>query len=153
MQTATSHQPSHPMCGDLSRCRLPPVINLLTLCAAIFPGADCHQSSTFPPYVRRSFQVQTATSHQPSHPMCGDLSRCRLPPVINLLTLCAAIFPGADCHQSSTFPPYVRRSFQVQTATSHQPSHPMCGDLSRCRRPPVINLSTLCLSLSRGLFQ
>ena len=37
----------------------------------------------------------------------------------------AAIFPGADCHQSSTIPPWpMCVTIQVQTATSHQPFHP-----------------------------
>ena len=150
MQTATSHQPFHPgLCVSLSRCRLPPVINHSTLAYVChYPGADCHQSSTIPPWpMCVTIQVQTATSHQPFHPgLCVSLSRCRLPPVINHSTLAYVChYPGADCHQSSTIPPWpMCVTIQVQTATSHQPFHPgLCVSLSRCRLPPVINHSTL----------
>ena len=77
--------------------------------AAIFPGADCHQSSTIPPWpMCVTIQGQTATSHQPFHPdLCVSLSRGRLPPVINHSTLTYVChYPGADCHQSSTIPPW-----------------------------------------------
>ena len=150
VQTATSHQPFHPgLCVSLSRCRLPPVINHSTLAYVChYPGADCHQSSTIPPWpMCATIQVQTATSHQPFHPgLCVPLSRCRLPPVINHSTLAYVChYPGADCHQSSTIPPWpMCVTIQVQTATSHQPFHPgLCVPLSRCRLPPVINHSTL----------
>ena len=169
VQTATSHQPFHPgLCVSLSRCRLPPVINHSTLAYVChYPGADCHQSSTIPPWpMCATIQVQTATSHQPFHPgLCVSLSRCRLPPVINHSTLAYVChYPGADCHQSSTIPPWpmcvtiqvhchqsstippwpMCATIQVQTATSHQPFHPgLCVSLSRCRLPPVINHSTL----------
>ena len=150
VQTATSHQPFHPgLCVSLSRCRLPPVINHYPLAYVChYPGADCHQSSTIPPWpVCVSIQVQTATSHQPFHPgLCVSLSRCRLPPVINHYPLAyVCLYPGADCHQSSTIPPWpMCVSIQVQTTTSHQPFHPgLCVSLSRCRLPPVINHSTL----------
>ena len=96
-------------CCDLFRCRLPPVINHPTLAYV------CH------------YPGQTATSHQPFHPgLCVSLSRCRLPPVINHSTLaCVCHYPGADCHQSSTIPPWpMCVTIQVQTATSHQPFHP-----------------------------
>ena len=149
-QTATSHQPFHPgLCVSLSRGRLPPVINHSTLAyVCLYPGADCHQSSTIPPWpVCVTIQVQTATSHQPFHPgLCVSLSRCRLPPVINHSTLAYVChYPGADCHQSSAIPPWpMCVTIQGQTATSHQPFHPgLCVSLSRCRLPPVINHSTL----------
>ena len=147
-QTATSHQPFHPdLCVSLSRCRLPPVINHSTLTYVChYPGADCHQSSTIPPWpMWVTIQVQTATSHQPFHPgLCGSLSRGRLPPVINHSTLAYVChYPGADCHQSSTIPPWPMCVTILQTATSHQPFHPgLCVSLS-CRLPPVINHSTL----------
>ena len=110
-QTAPSHQPFHPgLCVSLSRCRLPPVINHSTLAYVChYPGADCHQSSTIPPWpMCVTIQVQTATSHQPFHPgLCVPLSRGRLPPVINHSTLAYVChYPGADCHQSSTIPPW-----------------------------------------------
>ena len=149
-QTATSHQPFHPgLCVSLSRCRLPPVINHSTLAYVChYPGADCHQSSTIPPWpMCVTIQGQTATSHQPFHPgLCVSLSRCRLPPVINHSTLTYVChYPGADCHQSSTIPPWpMCVTIQGQTATSHQPFHPdLCVSVSRCRLPPVINHSTL----------
>ena len=149
-QTATSHQPFHPgLCVSLSRGRLPPVINHSTLAYVCdYPGADCHQSSTIPPWpMCVPIQGQTATSHQPFHPgLCVSLSRCRLPPVINHSTLTYVChYPGADCHQSSTIPPWpMCVTIQVQTATSHQPFHPgLCVSLSRGRLPPVINHSTL----------
>ena len=149
-QTATSHQPFHlGLCGSLSRYRLPPVINHSTLTYVCdYPGADCHQSSTIPPWpMCVTIQVQTTTSHQPFHPaLCVSLSRCRLPPVINHSTLaCVGHSPGTDCHQSSTIPPWpMCVTIQGQTATSHQPFHPgLCGSLSRGRLPPVINHSTL----------
>ena len=169
-QTATSHQPFHPgLCVPLSRCRLPPVINHSTLAYVChYPGVDCHQSSTIPPWplcatirgqTATSHQpfhpglcvplsrVQTATSHQPFHPgLCVSLSRGRLPPVINHSTLAYVChYPGADCHQSSTIPPWpMCATIQGQTATSHQPFHPgLCVSLSRGRLPPVINHSTL----------
>ena len=149
-QTATSHQPfHHGLCVSLSRCRLPPVINHSTLTYVChYPGADCHQSSTIPPWpMSVTIQVQTATSHQPFHPgLCVSLSRYRLPPVINHSTLAYVChYPGADCHQSSTIPPWpMCVTIQVQTATSHQPFHPgLCVSLSRYRLPPVINHSTL----------
>ena len=150
MQTATSHQPFHPdLCVSLSRCRLPPVINHSTLAYVChYPGADCHQSSTIPPWpMCVTIQGQTATSHQPFHPgLCVSLSRGRLPPVINHSTLTYVChYPGADCHQSSTIPPWpMCVTIQVQTATSPQPFHPgLCVSLSRGRLPPVINHSTL----------
>ena len=150
VQTATSHQPFHPgLCVSLSRCRLPPIINHSTLTYVChYPGADCHQSSTIPPWpMCVTIQGQTATSHQPFHPdLCVSLSRGRLPPVINHSTLAYVChYPGADCHQSSTIPPWpMCVTIQGQTATSHQPFHPgLCGSLSRCRLPPVINHSTL----------
>ena len=131
VQTATSHQPFHPgLCVSLSRDRLPPVINHSTLAYVChYPGIDCHQSSTIPPWpmcvtiqvqtatshqpfhpglcLSLYIQVQTATSHQPFHPgLCVSLSRDRLPPVINHSTLAYVChYPGADCHQSSTIPP------------------------------------------------
>ena len=149
-QTATSHQPFHPgLCVSLSRGRLPPVINHSTLAYVChYPGADCHQSSTIPPWpMCVTIQVQTDTSHQPFHPgLCVALSRYRLPPVINHPTLAYVChYPGADCHQSSTIPPWpMCVTIQVQTATSHQPFHPgLCVSLSRCRLPPVINHSIL----------
>ena len=135
--------------GNLSRCRLPPVIHHSTLAYVChYPGADCHQSSTIPPWpMCVTIQGQTATSHQPFHPgLCVSVSRCRLPPVINHSTLAYVChFPGADCHQSSTIPPWpMCFTIQVQTATSHPPFHPgLCVSLSRCRLPPVINHSTL----------
>ena len=157
VQTATSHQPFHPayvchypgadchqsstippgLCVSLSRGRLPPVINHSTLAYVChYPGADCHQSSTIPPWpMCATIQGQTATSHQPFHPgLCVSLSRCRLPPVINHSTLTYVChYPGADCHQSSTIPPWpMCVTIQVQTATSHQPFHPdLCVSLSR----------------------
>ena len=158
VQTATSHQPFHPgLCVSLSRCRLPPVINHSTLAYVChYPGADCHQSSTIPPWpMCVTIQGQTATSHQPFHPgqcvslsrgRCVSLSRGRLPPVINHSTLgYVCHYPGADCHQSSTIPPWpMCVTIQGQTATSHQPFHPgLCVSLSRGRLPPVINHSTL----------
>ena len=159
-----------------------------------YPGADCHQSSTIPPWpMCVTIQGQTATSHQPFHPgLCVSLSRGRLPPVLNHSTLAyvslsrgrlppvinhstlayVCHYPGADCHQSSTIPPWpmchnpgadchqsstippwpMCVTIQVQTATSHQPFHPgLCVSLSRGRLPPVINHSTLAyVSLSRG---
>ena len=149
-QTATSHQPFHPdLCVSLSRGRLPPVINHSTLAYVChYPGADCHQSSTIPPWpMCATIQGQTATSHQPFHPgLCVSLSRGRLPPVINHSTLAYVChYPGADCHQSSTIPPWpMCVTIQGQTATSHQPFHPgLCVSLSRGRLPPVINHSTL----------
>ena len=150
VQTATSHHPFHPgLCVSLSRCRLPPVINHSTLAYVChYPGADCHQSSTIPPWpMCVTIQGQTTTSHQPFHPgLCVSLSRGRLPPVINHSTLAYVChYPGADCHQSSTIPPWpMCVTIQVQTATSHQPFHPgLCVSLSRGRLPPVINHSTL----------
>ena len=150
VQTATSHQPFHPdLCVSLSRCRLPPVINHSTLAYVChYPGADCHQSSTIPPWsMCVTIQGQTATSHQPFHPgLCVSLSRGRLPPVINHSTLAYVChYPGADCHQSSTIPPWpMCVTIQGHTATSHQPLHPgLCVSLSRGRLPPVINHSTL----------
>ena len=138
VQTATSHQPFHPgLCVSLSRGRLPPVINHSTLAyVSHYPGADCHQSSTIPPWpMCVTIQVQTATSHQPFHPgLCVSLSRCRLPPVINHSTLAYVChYPGADCHQSSTIPPWpMCVTIQGQTATSHQPFHPgLCVSLYR----------------------
>ena len=138
VQTATSHQPFHPgLCVSLSRGRLPPVINHSTLAYVChYPGADCHQSSTIPPWpMCVTIQVQTATSHQPFHPgLCVSLSRGRLPPVINHSTLTYVChYPGADCHQSSTIPPWpMCVTIQGQTATSHQPFHPgLCVSLSR----------------------
>ena len=149
-QTATSHQPFHPgLCVWLSRGRLPPVINHSTLAYVChYPGADCHQSSTIPPWpMCVTIQGQTATCHQSFHPgLCVSLSRCRLPPVINHSTLAYVChYPGADCHQSSTIPPWpMCVTIQVQTATGHQPFHPgLCVSLSRGRLPPVINHSTL----------
>ena len=136
-------------CGDLSRYRLPPVINHSTLAYVChYPGADCHQSSTIPPWpMCVTIQGQTATSHQPFHPgLCVSLSRGRLPPVINHSTLAYVChYPGADCHQSSTIPPWpMCVTIQGQTATSHQPFHPgLCVALSRGRLPPVITHSTL----------
>ena len=126
----------------------PPDSHLKLGDAANFPGADCHQSSTIPPWpMCVTIQGQTATSHQPFHPdLCVSLSRCRLPPVINHSTLAyVCYYPGADCHQSSTIPPWpMCVTIQGQTATSHQPFHPdLCVSLSRCRLPPVINHSTL----------
>ena len=148
-----SHQPFHPgLCVSLSRGRLPPVINHSTLayrCVSLsrgrlppvinhstlayvchYPGADCLQSSTIPPWpMCVTIQGQTATSHQPFHPglcvslsrgrlppgsshqpfhpgLCVSLSRGRLPPVINHSTLAYVChYPGADCLQSSTIPP------------------------------------------------
>ena len=165
MQTVTNHQPFHPGlhypgadCHQsstippwptLSRCRLSPVINHSTLAYVChYPGADCHQSSTIPPWpMCVTIQGQTATSHQPFHPgLCVSLSRGRLPPVINHSTLSYVChYPGADCHQSSTIPPWpMCVTIQGQTATSHQPFHPgLCVSLSRGRLPPVINHSTL----------
>ena len=122
--------PFHPgLCVSLSRCRLPPVINHSTLAYVYdYPGADCHQSSTIPPWpMCVTIQGQTATSHQPFHPgLCVSLSRGRLPPVINHSTLAYVYdYPGADCHQSSTIPPWpMCMTIQGQTATSHQPFHP-----------------------------
>ena len=168
-QTATSHQPFHPgLCVSLSRGRLPPVINHSTLTYVChYPGADCHQSSTIPPWpMCVTIQGQTATSHQPFHPglcvslsrgrlppvipfhpgLCVPLSRGRLPPVINHSTLAYVChYPGADCHQSSTIPSWpMCVTIQGQTATSHQPFHPdLCVSLSRGRLPPVINHSIL----------
>ena len=48
--------------------------------AVIFPGADCHQSSTIPSWpMCVTIQGQTATSHQPFHPgLCVSLSRAHL---------------------------------------------------------------------------
>ena len=135
--------------GVRTRGRLPPVINHSTLAYVChYPGADCHQSSTIPPWpMCVTIQVQTATSHQPFHPgLCVSLSRGRLPPVINHSTLAYVChYPGADCHLSSTIPPWpMCATIQGQTATSHQPFHPdQCGSLSRVRLPPVINHSTL----------
>ena len=150
VQTATSHQPFHPgLCVSLSRGRLPPVINHSTLTYVChYPGADCHQSSTIPPWpMCVTIQGQTTTSHQPFHPgLCVSLSRGRLPPVINHSTLAYVChYPGADCHQSSTIPPWpMCVTIQGQTATSHQSFHPgLCVSLFRCRLPPVINHSTL----------
>ena len=155
-QTATSHQPFHPgLCVSLSRCRLPPVINHSTLTYVChYPGADCHQSSTIPPWsMCVIIQGQTATSHQPFYPgLCVSLSRGRLPPVINHSTLAYVChYPGADCHQSSTIPPWPMYVTIQGPATSHQPFHPgLCMSLSRGRLPPVLNHSTrLCMSLSR----
>ena len=101
-----------------------------------YPGADCHQSSTIPPWpMCVTIQGQTATSHQPFHPgLCVSLSRGRLPPVINHSTLTYVChYPGADCHQSSTIPPWpMCVTIQGQTATSHQPFHPgLCVSPSR----------------------
>ena len=91
-----------------------------------YPGADCHQSSTIPPWpMCVTIQGQTATSHQPFHPgLCVSLSRGRLPPVINHSILAYVChYPGADCHQSSTIPSWpMCVTIQGQTATSHQPS-------------------------------
>ena len=122
---------------SLSRGRLPPVINHIP------PWPMCV-----------TIQGQTATSHQPFHPdLCVSLSRGRLPPVINHSTLTYVChYPGADCHQSSTIPPWpMCVTIQGQTATSHQPFHPgLCVSLSRGRLPPVINHSILVyVSLSR----
>ena len=74
-----------------------------------YPGADYHQSSTIPPWpMCVTIQGQTATSHQPFHlGLCVSLSRGRLPPVINHSTLAYVChYPEADCHQSSTIPPW-----------------------------------------------
>ena len=126
----TSHQPFHPgLWVSLSRARLPPVINHSTLAYVCdYPGADCHQSSTIPPWpMCVTIQGQTATSHQPFHPgLWVSLSRGRLPPVINHSTLAYVCdYPGADCHQSSTIPPWpMGVTIQGQAATSHQPFHP-----------------------------
>ena len=111
VQTATSHQPFPPgLCVSLSRGRLPPVINHSTLAYVChYPGSDCHQSSTIPPWpMCITIQGQTATSHQPFHPgLCVSLSRGRLPPVINHSPLAYVChYPGSDCHQSSTIPPW-----------------------------------------------
>ena len=120
-------------CGDLSRCRLPPVINHSTLTYVChYPGADCHQSSTIPPWpMCVTIQGQTATSPQPFHPgLCVLLSRGRLPPVI------------------PPWPMYV--TIQGQTTTSLQPFHPgLCVSLSRGRLPPVFNHSTrpMCVTI------
>ena len=128
LQTATSHQPFHPgLCVSLSRGRLPPVINHSTLVYVChYPGADCHQSSTIPPWpMCVTIQVQTAINHQPFHPgLCVSLSRGRLSPVINHSTLAYVChYPGADCHQLSTIPPWpMCVTIQGQTATSHQPA-------------------------------
>ena len=109
-----SHTPPPPgLCVSLSRGRLAYVGH--------YPGADCHQSSTIPPWpMCVTIHGQTATSHQPFHP-----------------GLCVTI--------------------QGQTATSHQPFHPgLCVtiqgqrvinhsthvSLSRGRLPPIINHST-----------
>ena len=48
--------------------------------AAIFPGADCHQSSAIPPWpMCATVQGQTVTSHQSFHPgLCVPLSRVQL---------------------------------------------------------------------------
>ena len=123
-------------------------IPISMLGAVIFPGADCHQSSTIPPWpMCVTIQGQTVTSHQPFHPgLCVSLSRGRLSPVINHSILAYVChYPGADCHQSSTIPPWpMCVTIQGQTVTSHQPFHPgLCVSLSRCRLPPVINHSTL----------
>ena len=158
-QTVTSHQPFHPdlIQGQTPPCvmcvtiqgRLPPVINHSTLVYVChYPGADCPQSSTIPPWpMCVTIQVQTATSHQPFHPdLCVSLSRGRLPPVINHSTLTYVChYPGADCPQSSTIAPWpMCVTIQGQTAPSHQPLHPgLCVSLSRGRLPPVINHSTL----------
>ena len=75
-----------------------------------------------------------------------SLSRGRLPPVINHSTLTYMChYPGTDCHQSSTIPPWpICVTIQGQTAASHQPFHPgLYVSLSRDRLPPVINHSTL----------
>ena len=86
------------------------VINHSTLAYVChYPGADCHQSSTIPPWpMCVTIEGQTATSHQPFHPgLCVSLSRGRLPPVINHSTLAYVChYPGTDCHQSSTIPPW-----------------------------------------------
>ena len=94
------------------------IYNLTTLClngtlsCVDFMGMSCyHGGYTQTPILKlgvwRSFQVQTATSHQPFHPgLCVSLSRGGLPPVINHSTLAYVChYPGADCHQSSTIPP------------------------------------------------
>ena len=138
-QTATSHQPFHPgLCGSLSRDRLPhypggrlpPVINHSTLAYVChYPG------DRLPPVINHS-----------TLGLCVSLSRGRLPPVINHSTLAYVChYPGADCHQSSTIPPWpMCVTIQGQTTTSHQPFHPgLCVSLSRGRLPPVINHSTL----------
>ena len=69
-------------CGDLSRCRLlPSTIPPWPVWVTIQGQTFSHQSSTISKlaYVRRSFQVQTATSHQPFHPgLCVSLSRAGL---------------------------------------------------------------------------
>ena len=114
---------------SLSRGRLPPVVNHSTVVYVChYPGVDCHQSSTIPPWpMCGTIQGQTATSHQPFHPgLCVSLSRGRLPPVINHSTLAYVChYPGEDCHQSSTIPPWpMCATIQGQTATSHQPFHP-----------------------------
>ena len=129
-----------------------------------YPGVDCHQSSTIPPWpMWVTIQGQTANSHQPFHPgLCGSLSRGRLPPVINhsiLAYRCVSLsrgrlppvinhstlayvchypggrlppvinhstlayvchYPGADCHQSSTIPPW-----------------PMCVTIQGCVSQPL----------------
>ena len=112
VQTATSHQPFHPgLCVSLSRGRLSPVINHSTLVYVChYPGADCHQSSTIPPW-----------------PMCGTIqgADCHQSSTIPPWPGYVCHYPGADCHQSSTIPPWpMCVTIQGQTVTSHQPFHP-----------------------------
>ena len=161
VQTATSPQPFHPgLCVSLSRGRLPPVIHHPTLAyVGHYPGADCHQSSTIPPWpMCVTIQGQTATSHHSTlayvchyippidpayvchYPGADCHQSSTIPPLAYV-----GHYPGADCHQSSTIPPWpMCVTIQGQTATSHPPFHPgLCVPLSRGRLPPVINHSTL----------
>ena len=130
-----------------------------------YPGTDCHQSSTIPSWpMCVTIQVQTATSHQPFHPglcvsvtiqgqtvtshqpfhpgLCVSLSRGRLPPVINHSTLAYVChYPGADCHQSSTIPPWPIDVCHYPGADCHQsstiPPWPMCVTIQGCLSEPL----------------
>ena len=94
-----------------------------------------HRSTCYKRYRMYRKDSHTFNPRFPSQSWgCGDLSRCRLPPVINHSTLTYVChYPGADCHQSSTIPPWpMCVTIQEQTATSHQPFHPgLCVSLSR----------------------
>ena len=126
-------------CSDLSRRRLPPVNHSTLAYVCHYPGADCHQLSTIPPWpMCVTIQGQTTTSHQPFHPgLCVSLSRWRLPPVINHSTLAYVSL------SRGRLPPVINHSTLAYVYVS----------LSRGRLPPVINHSTLAyvyVSLSRG---
>ena len=154
-QTATSHQPFHPgLCVTIQR-----------------QTATSHQ-----PFHPGLCVPLTATS-QPFHPgLCVPLSRGRLPPVnhstlayvchyprlppVNHSTLAYVChYPGADCHQSSTIPPWLayvslsrarlsrlRLTQQSLKRVGHEGKLCLKGEQ---RHPPCL-VRSHCLSQPRG---